>query len=90
MAMSAKAMEREVEAVRSAVAELDLPDGISEPVIRPGEDQDGDPIVWVLFGVQERGKRGFEAVKGYSPFLKSVRRKLYDVVEEIRPVVSLT
>ncbi len=90
MAMSTKAMEREVEAVKTAVAEFDLPDGIGEPVIRPGEDQDGDPIVWVLFAVQERGKRGFEAVKGYSSFLKSVRRKLHDVVEEIRPVVSLT
>ncbi len=90
MAMSWRAMEREVETVKAAVAEIELPDGLGEPVIRPGQDHDGDPIVSVFFVLQDRGKHGLEAVRGYSPFLESVRQKLYDVVDEIRPVVSLT
>lgn len=76
MSLSAKAIEREIDAVRDAARSVNHPERIMDVTIRQGQDEDDDPIIWVLFDVGDRDRRDMAWVCDYTPFLNSVRRKL--------------
>ena len=90
MRLSVKAGERDLASARELIGGLELPHGVFDFKIEPGRDEDGDPILWVLFKVGDHDRGDIAWVRDYTPFLKDVRRQLYGVLEEYRPVVGLT
>ncbi len=66
-----------------------LPNGVRHFTIEPGEDEDGDHVMWVWFEVEDHNRRNHELVRRLNDFMDKVRDDLFSSLEEYRPHVGV-
>lgn len=84
-----QALERETRITHEVVSAITLPQNIRSYEIEPGEDFDGDPVMFVRFDVQDPNHRDQEQVQRLLAFRVMVRDLLSDKLDDYRPEVSV-
>jgi hypothetical protein len=84
-----KVAKRETQVAEDVVKAHGLPAGVRHVTIEPGEDHDGDPVMWVWYEVEEPNRQDHARVVRLLTFTDKVRDDLFQQLEEYRPHVGI-
>ena len=79
----------EAKTAEDVVSAHHLPQGIRSFTVEPGQDEDGDPVMWVWFNAKDPNLRDRERVARFVAFMNEVRDDIFAKLEEYRPHVGV-